>query len=554
MLRSFRRLIVLSAASVPTILRADPVKWPVNGHHYEVITLTTTWPQAEAGALARTWLGVQGHLVTVTSAAENLFLTQTFGASTLDSKWLGGFQLPGSIEPAGGWVWVTGEPFDFNGWSPGEPNNFGFGGNEDAMNFAHSVQPWGKPWNDGSALSPSFGYVVEYDTVVPIINSIAAVVEDSPPIAIAIGVYGDVFTGSTSVAAEPHAIRWTPTGGTQDLGVIPGGTRTLAHGMTFDGSTIVGEGNTATSNGRAFRWTAATGCTELSGGFASFAVDCNIDGSMIAGTAIEVAPDFQIHACRWVGGVFEDLGLLPGTSTSTAMGVSATGQVVAGQSDDRSFRWTAATGMVDLGLLPGASVARANALSDDGTTIVGASNGGRAFRWTQSGGMHDMGLAVGEPEVRAWAISGTGGTVVGSAGSSATNEFQAALWTADTGWLKLADWFVSIGIDLTGWELRSARAISPEGTAIAGFGTYNGEARTWVVANLPELCMGINGDMNCDCFVTVTDVAGFVLALTDAAMYDIQFPNCDNGNADINGDGLVSVSDIGPFVTALTGG
>lgn len=65
---------------------------------------------------------------------------------------------------------------------------------------------------------------------------------------------------------------------------------------------------------------------------------------------------------------------------------------------------------------------------------------------------------------------------------------------------------------------------------------------------------GLPGDMNCDGAVTVSDIAGFVLALTDPAGYAVQFPACDINNGDINSDTVVSVSDIGPFVSLLTGG
>lgn len=61
------------------------------------------------------------------------------------------------------------------------------------------------------------------------------------------------------------------------------------------------------------------------------------------------------------------------------------------------------------------------------------------------------------------------------------------------------------------------------------------------------------GDMNCDGLVSVSDIGGFVLALTDPAGYAAQFPDCDINNADINEDNIISVSDIGPFVAVLTG-
>lgn len=65
---------------------------------------------------------------------------------------------------------------------------------------------------------------------------------------------------------------------------------------------------------------------------------------------------------------------------------------------------------------------------------------------------------------------------------------------------------------------------------------------------------GLAGDMNCDGTISVSDISGFVLALTDPAGYAAQFPDCNIDNADLNNDGSVSVGDIGAFVALLTGG
>lgn len=60
------------------------------------------------------------------------------------------------------------------------------------------------------------------------------------------------------------------------------------------------------------------------------------------------------------------------------------------------------------------------------------------------------------------------------------------------------------------------------------------------------------GDTNCDGVISVSDIAPFVLALTDPAGYALTFPSCDILHADVNGDKLVGVGDIGPFVAVLT--
>lgn len=70
-----------------------------------------------------------------------------------------------------------------------------------------------------------------------------------------------------------------------------------------------------------------------------------------------------------------------------------------------------------------------------------------------------------------------------------------------------------------------------------------------VRVNLPLLA----GDLNCDGAISVSDIAAFVMALTDPAGYASAFANCDINAADLNGDNMVTVSDIAGFVALLTG-
>lgn len=67
-----------------------------------------------------------------------------------------------------------------------------------------------------------------------------------------------------------------------------------------------------------------------------------------------------------------------------------------------------------------------------------------------------------------------------------------------------------------------------------------------------QVQIGLLGDMNCDGVVSVSDIGGFVLALTNPSGYAAQFPDCLIENADINGDTGISVGDIGSFVELLT--
>jgi hypothetical protein len=154
-----------------SLTMATPVYWAGNGNYYELVDLGTTWDEANAAANAMTYNGVQGHLVTITTAQENIFLTDSFGGDALHSHWIGGYQPDGSVEPDGGWTWVTGEPFSYNNWAAGgEPNNYG---DEKYIGFDHGLSVDGKQWNDlpllwdlndPTALFNCNGFVVEYDT------------------------------------------------------------------------------------------------------------------------------------------------------------------------------------------------------------------------------------------------------------------------------------------------------------------------------------------------------------------------------------------------------
>jgi tetratricopeptide (TPR) repeat protein len=98
-----------------------------------------------------------GYLVTIQDAAENEFVRQL--AVFLDQSWLGATDE----EEEGAWVWVTGEPWQYTNWNPGEPNDSN--GGEDYLIFDH-----GLGWSaldateqDTSGKTPRFYYVCEWD-------------------------------------------------------------------------------------------------------------------------------------------------------------------------------------------------------------------------------------------------------------------------------------------------------------------------------------------------------------------------------------------------------
>ena len=142
---------------------AQVVQFAGNNHYYEAVAANISWPDARDAAAARSYQGLAGHLVTITSAAEQTFVTTTFPAASPGGYWLGAYQDKAASnfsEPAGGWHWITGEPWNYTSWNSGEPNNNGgFGPSEDYVSFAANGN-----WNDsGTPTSTTNGYIVEYE-------------------------------------------------------------------------------------------------------------------------------------------------------------------------------------------------------------------------------------------------------------------------------------------------------------------------------------------------------------------------------------------------------
>jgi hypothetical protein len=110
-----------------------------NGHWYRMSSIEVDWNTAMANAAA---LG--GHGATPRSATENEFAFRlarprmpTHGA------WLGAGAPTNSCTDPSAYRWVTGEPWDFDEWYPGEPNG-GFGSNDCGMAYSS----WTTGWND----------------------------------------------------------------------------------------------------------------------------------------------------------------------------------------------------------------------------------------------------------------------------------------------------------------------------------------------------------------------------------------------------------------------
>jgi hypothetical protein len=104
-----------------TIIAADSEKrqFNLNGNIYQRIDTQLTWSGAVKYCQER-----GGHLVTITSAAENDFVYKNFGTDGVN-LWLGATDELTEKQ----WRWITGEPFNYNNWATRMPDNAGQGQN-----------------------------------------------------------------------------------------------------------------------------------------------------------------------------------------------------------------------------------------------------------------------------------------------------------------------------------------------------------------------------------------------------------------------------------------
>jgi probable HAF family extracellular repeat protein len=311
---------------------------------------------------------------------------------------------------------------------------------------------------------------------------------------------GSVVVGRSSNSNGSEAFRWTQETGMVGLGFLDSNDQySDAQGVSADGSILVGSSFKVNGYGEAFRWTQESGMVGL--GFLpgynpnSFATGVSADGSVVVGGSNNVN---RIEAFRWTQaeGMFSLGSLADDDFLITAYGVSADGSIVVGDSVrsgissdglQEAFRWTQSVGMVGLDSLPGgASSSRASAVSADGSVIVGSSasvNGYEASLWTQSDGMIALGSygSYGNAE----GVSANGSVVVGY--SSDSNQSGVFRWTQQTGMVSLKETLIGEGLDLSGWSLTSANAISADGFTIVGNGINpSGQNEAWVANLSPE--------------------------------------------------------------------
>lgn len=138
-----------------------------NGHYYKLYDYGFKWDDVEALCES-----MGGYIVTVTSAEEQDFIETLLSDGEKQTYWLGATDE----QSEGEWHWVTGEPFSYENWALGEPNNDG------AEDYAE-IKTWDSyRWNDGELdgdldeySKENHGFVCEWDAQLAEVGSYVAI-------------------------------------------------------------------------------------------------------------------------------------------------------------------------------------------------------------------------------------------------------------------------------------------------------------------------------------------------------------------------------------------
>jgi hypothetical protein len=308
--------------------------------------------------------------------------------------------------------------------------------------------------------------------------------------------------------SDTAGLRWTQATGWQNLGGPPGSTITRVRDVSFDGLEVTG--NTL---GNVYRWVQGSGWGSAL--FPGRAGVISADGSVVAGTFLTiifpgapVAPVVLLESTLlriWEEGAGTHSQLAADPYWSFVVtGITEDGSEVIGNREgilghSHVMRFTVSGGGVVLpvvpdGVSPGCGsayespcVAHAYGSTPDGTVLVGSVDLAlgvvppRAARWLGNAAPTFLsGAPVGLPS-EARDVTADAGMIVGD------RHGRAFVWTPAGGTRDLQRLLEELGLDLTGWTLASAFAVSDAGGVVVGTGSRpDGASAIWVV-QAPEL-------------------------------------------------------------------
>jgi probable HAF family extracellular repeat protein len=301
---------------------------------------------------------------------------------------------------------------------PGDSSSVGWGINENGDVVGWSNGPAGTRafvYTDANGMVALPGLPAKPRTIARDINDEGTIV-------------GSANAGGTDLG---HAVLWSD-GSVQDLGTLGTGFFSEAWGLNNLGQ-VVGWSYTNGGGGltgvHGFLYTASDGMIDLTPhSDTGSAHDIN-DAGQITGYKTALG---GYHAFRWQGGVFEDLGVLPGFAYTFGYGINAFGQVTgnattASGNTEHLLRSIAGGGLQDLG---GTGEHNAAFGINAAGTVVGTrgQSAKRALRYTDAEGLLDLNLLV-DPSL-GWVLMGAqdindADQIVGYAFNNFTQETHA---------------------------------------------------------------------------------------------------------------------------------
>jgi len=142
-------LFVLQNAHADSTLLTNPA----NGHQYQRFDTPTLWASARAICVEK-----GGYLATITTEEENIWVWNNLAKLGSNPRsMLGGTDQ----RSEGTWEWITGEPWSYTNWDPGEPND---DGGQDVLIFGNfNNGSWDDINDPRDGTSP---YICEWDKLV----------------------------------------------------------------------------------------------------------------------------------------------------------------------------------------------------------------------------------------------------------------------------------------------------------------------------------------------------------------------------------------------------
>lgn len=153
----------MTAGLTQSFTPVETLEYQAHASRYEIIASDISWTDANRACIQK-----GGHLATITSAEEMDQLIELVGNSGLKYLWIGGYTSVNGSDAFG--HWVTGEPFSYTAWYPGEPSRNDADGTPEMYLMMWCVDGvWS--WNDQrnnlvdelDYFRGNIGYVCEYE-------------------------------------------------------------------------------------------------------------------------------------------------------------------------------------------------------------------------------------------------------------------------------------------------------------------------------------------------------------------------------------------------------